>query len=123
MGTFKKYLGMFGLIALLVFMAACGPQDDNGEATEEENNETNGEYDLLVWEDVEKSVGIEEAIAQFEEDNDVTIKVVEKAYAQQIEDLRLDGPAGTGPDVLTMASDQIGTAVVEGLLNELSIEE
>lgn len=127
MGTFRKYLGVFGLIALLVFMAACGPQDDDGQATEEEENnetnESNGEYDLLVWEDVEKSVGIEDAIAQFEEENDVTIKVVEKAYAQQIEDLRLDGPAGTGPDVLTMASDQIGTAVVEGLLHELTIEE
>src|SRR5699024_5324639 len=74
-------------------------------------------------EDTEKSVGIEDAIAQFEEENDVTIKVVEKAYAQQIEDLRLDGPAGTGPDVLTMASDQIGTAVVEGLVSELNVGE
>src|SRR5699024_6207041 len=40
-----------------------------------------------------------------------------------IEKLRLDGPAGTGPDVLTMPNDQIGTAVVEGLLQELHVDE
>src|SRR5699024_11883618 len=40
-----------------------------------------------------------------------------------IEKLRLDGPAGTGPDVLTMPNDQIGTAVVEGLLQELNVDE
>ncbi|MGD6950059.1 extracellular solute-binding protein, partial [Bacillus mobilis] len=68
-----------------------------------------------------KSDGIKDAIAKFEEDNDVTIKVVEKPYAQQIENLCLDGPAGTGPDVLTMPGDQIGTAVTEGLIKELSV--
>src|SRR5699024_11178788 len=56
-------------------------------------------------------------------ENDVKIKVVEETYAQQIEKLRLDGPAGTGPDVLTMPNDQIGTAVVEGLLQELNVDE
>ncbi len=42
---------------------------------------------------------------------------------KQIEDLRLDGPAGTGPDVLTMPSDQIGTAVTEGLIKELKVDD
>ncbi len=35
----------------------------------------------------------------------------------------MDGPAGTGPDVLTMPGDQIGTAVTEGLLKELHVEK
>jgi arabinogalactan oligomer / maltooligosaccharide transport system substrate-binding protein len=35
--------------------------------------------------------------------------------------LRLDGPAGTGPDVFTMPGDQIGTAVTEGLVKELNV--
>jgi arabinogalactan oligomer/maltooligosaccharide transport system substrate-binding protein len=76
-----------------------------------------------VWEDIEKSSGIKDAVVKFEEEHDVTVKVVEKAYAQQIEDLRLDGPAGTGPDVLTMPGDQIGTAVTEGLIKELDVSE
>ncbi len=60
---------------------------------------------------------------QFEAEHDVTIKVVEKAYGGQIEDLRLDGPAGTGADVITIPGDQIGTAVTEGLLKELDVDQ
>ncbi|WP_170008444.1 sugar ABC transporter substrate-binding protein [Bacillus fonticola] len=117
----KKYFGLMGGIALSLTLAACGPQASGGEDTEEAPK--NQEYDLLVWEDVEKSEGIEEAIAKFEKENDVTVKVEERTYAQQIEDLRLDGPAGTGPDVLTMPGDQIGTAVTEGLIKELNVSE
>ena len=74
------------------------------------------EYDLVVWEDVYKSNGITAAVEQFEAEHGVNILVIEKTYAQQLEDLRLDGPAGSGPDVFTMPADQIGTAVVEGLV-------
>lgn len=107
-----------------LLLAACGP----GESTTEESvadtgNESDERQTLLVWEDIEKSNGIEEAIAAFEEEYNVDVEVVEKAYASQIEDLRLDGPGGTGPDVLTMPGDQIGTAVVEGLLAPLSTTE
>lgn len=124
MKTFKKLLGIFIITQLFLVLAACGPQEDSGQgAGEEQGGSKNGDYDLLVWEDVEKSDGIKDAIQKFEEENDVKIKVVEETYAQQIEKLRLDGPAGTGPDVLTMPNDQIGTAVVEGLLHELNVDE
>ena len=107
-----------------LLLAACGP----GESAAEESavdtgNETGERQTLVVWEDIEKSEGIEEAVAAFEKEHDVDVEVVEKAYASQIEDLRLDGPGGTGPDVLTMPGDQIGTAVVEGLLAPLSITD
>ncbi|HLR68333.1 extracellular solute-binding protein [Virgibacillus sp. MSJ-26] len=124
MKVYIKQLGIYSIIALFFVLAACGPQEDSGEkAGGEQEGSKNSEYDLLVWEDVEKSEGIEDAIQKFEEENDVTIKVVEETYAQQIEKLRLDGPAGTGPDVLTMPNDQIGTAVIEGLIEELNVEE
>ena len=64
-----------------------------------------------------------ENFKKFEEENDVKIKVVEKALAGQIEDLRLDGPAGTGADVITIPGDQIGTAVTEGLLAPLDVSD
>ncbi|HZH59747.1 MAG TPA: extracellular solute-binding protein [Metabacillus sp.] len=114
---------MFSTIALILALVACGPQESSKEGSASNEAKTNKEYDLLVWEDIEKASGIEDAIAKFEEEHDVTVKVVEKAYAQQIEDLRLDGPAGTGPDVLTMPGDQIGTAVTEGLIKELDVPE
>src|SRR5699024_11092131 len=79
--------------------------------------------ELLVWEDQAKGVGIEDAIKKFEEENNVKITMVEKSYGDHIEDLRLDGPAGTGPDVITIPSDQVGSAVTEGLLKELTVDD
>lgn len=108
-------------IALSLSLVACGPQDDANEG--KDTKEANKSNELLVWEDVMKGEGIKDAIAKFEEENDVKVKMVEKQYTKQIEDLRLDGPAGTGPDVLTMPSDQIGTAVTEGLIKELNVDE
>ncbi len=110
-------------IALSLSLVACGPQESSTESTGSKDSSKNKEYDLLVWEDIEKGAGIKDAIAKFEEENGVKVKVVEKAYAQQIEDLRMDGPGGTGPDVLTMPGDQIGTAVTEGLIKELNVGE
>nr|WP_313469196.1 extracellular solute-binding protein [Carnobacterium sp.] len=114
-------MGLVGTLTLGLALAGCGPNESSSENsntnTDKENNH------LLVWEDVEKSDGIEEAIAAFEKEHDVTIEVVEKAYAKQNEDLRLDGPAGTGPDIVTIPGDQIGTLVTEGLLKELSVDE
>ena len=108
--------------AILLLLAGCGPTDSNTDSSKE-SKKGNEEYDLLVWEDQQKSKGTEEAIEKFEKDNDVKIKVVEKAYAQNIEDLRLDGPAGTGADVIAIPGDQIGTAVTEGLLKEIEVDE
>src|SRR5690625_3377021 len=124
MKNYVKLLGIFSIIALITLLVSCGPEENSEkDAEKKEKGSKNEEYDLLVWEDVEKSNGIEDAIKKFEEENDVKIKVVEETYAQQIEKLRLDGPAGTGPDVLTMPNDQIGTAVIEGLLKELNVED
>jgi arabinogalactan oligomer/maltooligosaccharide transport system substrate-binding protein len=44
-------------------------------------------------------------------------------YAQQLEKLRLDGPAGIGPDVLVIPNDQLGGAVVQGLLSPLTLDQ
>ena len=49
---------------------------------------------LNVWEDIKKSDGIKAAIGDFEKQYDVKVNVQEMPYAQQLEKLRLDGPAG-----------------------------
>ena len=81
---------------------------------------TDGE--LLVWEDIKKSNGIEDATKAFEAQYKVKVKIQEMPYVQQIEKLRLDGPAGIGPDVLVIPHDQVGGAVVQGLLSELKVD-
>ncbi|WP_290020062.1 extracellular solute-binding protein [Aeromonas salmonicida] len=75
-----------------------------------------------MWEDIKKSNGIEDAIKAFEAQYKVKVKIQEMPYAQQIEKLRLDGPAGIGPDVLVIPHDQVGGAVVQGLLSELKVD-
>jgi arabinogalactan oligomer/maltooligosaccharide transport system substrate-binding protein len=122
MKRYKKYLGVMSTLALSFSLAACGPQD-NGKDTSSDANKDSKNKTLLVWEDQQKAAGIKDAVAQFEKDHKVTVKVVEKPYAKQIEGLRLDGPAGTGPDILTMPGDQIGTAVTEGLIKELTVAD
>lgn len=68
---------------------------------------------LLVWEDIQKSFGNEEAVAAFEKQHDVKVNVLEMPYGGQVESLRMDGPAGTGPDVVLIPHDQIGGAVIK----------
>lgn len=124
MRSISKHLALMSVMAFSLSLAACGPKENANQGSRAgENKESNGKVELVVWEDIQKSAGIKDAIAQFEKENNVTVKIIEKPYAKQIEDLRLDGPAGTGPDVLTMPSDQIGTAVTEGLIKELNVEE
>lgn len=122
MDMVRKSLGILLLSAAALGLGACGPQGDSTDSSGAKVA-NNNDYDLLVWEDQDKSAGIEDAVKQFEAEHDVTIKVVEKAYGGQIEDLRLDGPAGTGADVITIPGDQIGTAVTEGLLKELDVDQ
>ncbi|MDF7759975.1 extracellular solute-binding protein [Kosakonia cowanii] len=78
---------------------------------------------LNVWEDIKKSAGIQDAVRDFEQKYNVNVNVQEMPYAQQLEKLRLDGPAGIGPDVLVIPNDQLGGAVVQGLLTPLNLDK
>ena len=72
--------------------------------------------ELNVWEDIQKSKGITQAVADFEKQYDVKVNIQEMPYSQAIEKLRLDGPSGIGPDVLVIPSDLLGAAVVQGMI-------
>lgn len=106
-----------------MLLTGCGPKGDSDSSAAGTEGKDEGTIELVVWEDQAKSDGIKDAITAFEKENNVKIKLVEKAYAGQIEDLRLDGPAGTGADVITIPGDQMGTAVTEGLLKELDVDD
>ncbi|HFJ9428611.1 extracellular solute-binding protein [Bacillus cereus] len=116
----KKALSLLTVSALSIGMlSACGPKDSG----KKEESKAKKDYDLLVWEDEKKGVGLEPAVKSFEKKYNVKVKVEEVQMTKQIEKLRLDGPAGTGPDVVTLPHDHIGNAVTEGLLSEVKVDD
>ncbi len=78
---------------------------------------------LVVWEDIQKSEGIKDAVADFEKQFNVKVDLKEMPFVEHLEKVRLDGPAGIGPDVMMMPHDKLGGAVVQGLITPLKFME
>ena len=92
---------------------------DKDKAAEEAKPEK-----LIVWEDTDKSVALKPAIESFEKEYGIKVEFKELGMADKMrEQLRLDGPSGTGADVVTLPHDQIGQVVTEGLIQELEVSD
>jgi arabinogalactan oligomer/maltooligosaccharide transport system substrate-binding protein len=129
---------IFSLLLVFIMvvgvLAACGPQEDTSgndkETTQDTtDNEANKDTEatkpekLVIWEDKEKGVGLEAAIKSFEEEFGIKVEYKELDMATTMrEQFRLDAPAGTGPDILTLPHDQIGQLATEGLLAPLDVD-
>ncbi|MYL49206.1 extracellular solute-binding protein [Halobacillus litoralis] len=131
----KKWLSLLFIAFLTVAMlAACAPdREEEASGGDSGSDDTSSESSedgmpekpekLVVWEDKEKGVGLEPAIASFEEEHGIEVEFKELDMATKMgEQLRLDGPAGTGPDVLTLPHDQIGQFAIEGLLSPIEVD-
>lgn len=121
MKKMKKATTILALSALsLSMLTACGPKEEKETA----GKDSKKAYDLLVWEDNNKKIeGLKDAVTAFEKENNVKIKVEEIQTTEQVEQLRLDGASGKGPDVITLPHDKIGGAAVEGLLAEVQVDQ
>ncbi|WP_226669738.1 extracellular solute-binding protein [Metabacillus litoralis] len=126
----KKYLTIFMVFILaLSVLAACGPKDVEETSSENDGNEkateeTTKPEKLVVWEDKDKSPWLKEVAQKFTEEHGIEVEITEVLMASDMrEQLRLDGPAGTGPDVLTLPHDQIGELAVQGHLAELTVDQ
>ncbi|WP_347550814.1 extracellular solute-binding protein [Pseudalkalibacillus hwajinpoensis] len=126
----KRFFTLFLTLVLAIgVLAACGPQNtENASNSSEGGNEGDAEANkpekLVVWEDTDKGIALEPAIASFEEEYGIKVEFKELGMADEIrEQIRLDGPAGTGPDVITLPHDQIGQAAVEGLISPIEVDQ
>lgn len=130
----KKWWSVILITFLAVgLLAACAPEREE-EASSEGNSNSEGDTTsesgmpekpekLVIWEDTDRGVGLEPAIASFEEEYGIEVEYEELDMATEMrERLRLDGPAGTGPDVLTIPHDQIGQLAIEGLIAPLDVD-
>jgi arabinogalactan oligomer/maltooligosaccharide transport system substrate-binding protein len=130
----KKALSVLSTAALSFgVLAGCGlgPDEAKEPVNDKENNKTTSEEGmpekpekLVVWEDTKKGVALEPAIKAFEKKYGIKVEYKEVEMAtKQRDQLRLDGPAGTGPDVITVPHDQIGQLVTEGLIREINVDK
>lgn len=124
----KRLIFTVSMLFVLV-LVGCAPDRMDNTTTEPEDTENLTEEaekpdKLVIWEDTDKGVGLEPAISSFEEEFGIPVEYRELDMATEIRDqLRLDGPSGQGPDVITLPHDQIGQVVIEGLIDELEIDQ
>ncbi|RIW35297.1 extracellular solute-binding protein [Bacillus salacetis] len=127
----KKSLSLLMVIMLVLgALAACGPNREEGAGNnnqgdkEKTADDTKKPEKLIVWEDKDKAGWLDEVGAKFTEEYGIELEVKEVEMADKMkEQLRLDGPAGTGPDVLTLPHDQIGEMALAGHIAELDAEQ
>jgi arabinogalactan oligomer/maltooligosaccharide transport system substrate-binding protein len=124
----KKALTIFMMLVLVIgALAACGPKEEETTGNTDTGNTEEGAAKpekLVVWEDKDKSGWLEKVAADFEAEHGIKIEFKEVEMATKMRDqLRLDGPAGTGPDIVTLPHDQIGQVAVEGLIAELNVSD
>ncbi|GEM_PF-72760 len=77
--------------------------------------------DLVVWEDLGKSHGIEKAVAQFEKENNCKVILKDSDYVGHLaayESALKDG--SQIPDILMLPADRMGYAAKSGLITPLS---
>lgn len=117
----KKSLSVLLLmVASLFFIAACAPEREEVEEAPElgEGEMPEKPEELVVWindEDIAEDVHTEQ-FARYTEETGIEIKLERIAMPDQLEELALAGPGGTGPDLFFQPQDRLGDAVVQGLV-------
>ncbi|MGN9863861.1 extracellular solute-binding protein [Bacillus swezeyi] len=111
MAHFKKGIALFLASVLTFGLAACSNSKDAASS--------GGKKVLTVSVEETYRNYVESIKADFEKENDVTVKIVEKPMFDQLEALPLDGPAGNAPDVMLAAYDRIGGLGQQGHLLEI----
>ncbi|HYI50864.1 MAG TPA: maltose ABC transporter substrate-binding protein [Microbacterium sp.] len=112
----KSAVGVGALLAgsmILLGGCASGGAEDTGEAE--------GGATLTVWVDQNRADALEDSIAQFEEENDVTVDLVVKQNEKIRDDFTAQVPTGKGPDVTIGAHDWLGAFVQDGLIAPIEL--
>ena len=85
--------------------------------------EANAGSTLTVWVDANRADAIKDVVKTFEEDNGVTVKIVQKEFGDTLrEDFIKQVPTGKGPDVVVGAHDWLGGWVQNGVVAPLTVD-
>ncbi len=123
----KRRKGLSLMMGLLLdaslLLAGCGPREEEpgaGGGGSEEKPEK-----LVVWanNDPIQLKNTRKLAKEYEEKSGIKVEVVPVDLLKQQEKLALDGPAGKGADLVTWPHDQLGDAVIKGLVRPLEVGE
>jgi arabinogalactan oligomer/maltooligosaccharide transport system substrate-binding protein len=115
---------MMGLLLVAsLLLAGCGPQEE-GAGAEGSGSEEKPEK-LVVWanNDPIQLKNTRKLAKEYEKESGIKVEVVPVDLLKQQEKLALDGPAGKGADLVTWPHDQLGEAVIKGLVRPLEVGE
>ena len=131
----KSFLALGGIATSLTVLAACGgdeegtpgandASDGGGDASDgggdEEGAPARADADLVIWTDDVKAAALEEAAAQWGEDNGLTVAV--QIVANELQpNFVTANQAGNGPDMLVAAHDWIGNLVQNGAISPIQL--
>ena len=109
-------LGLLATTAMLT-LVACGGGKDKKEASKEDSKTLEVSVDKGYVKYLEAIKG------DFEKENGVTVKIIEKDMFENLDALSLDGPAGKAPDVMMSAYDRLGPLGQQGHLAEVKVDD
>ncbi|WP_255437578.1 extracellular solute-binding protein [Thalassobacillus sp. CUG 92003] len=114
------------LVMFIVVLAACTPERASNEDDGSDSGESSEKpEELTIWANDEdaQAEAIEDIVADFEEEEGISVNVVRKSMLDQLEELSLAGPEGKGPDLFIQPHDRIGDIVAQGLAEPLNFTD
>ncbi|WP_088103266.1 sugar ABC transporter substrate-binding protein [Halalkalibacter urbisdiaboli] len=132
----SSLLMMAFMLMLSIVLVACGGNGGGGEGSPapKTDNQTNEQADATVPEkpaslkmwanDNEQQLAALTQIAEnYTNETGIEIEIVPMNFDDQVDNLSLDGPSGTGPDLFFQPHDRTGDIYLQGLAAELDIPE
>lgn len=107
-------LGLVAATAVLA-LTACGGDKKKDEGKKDNTLEVSVAKGYVKY--------VNDVKGDFEKENGVKIKVIEKDMFDQLDALSLDGPAGKAPDVMMSAYDRLGPLGQQGHLAEVKLSD
>lgn len=109
---------------LTLALAACqggGTDDTTGEPTADEGSSAPSSGSLTIWADELRAEALADVAAAFEEENGVTIEIVQKNFDDIRPEFLAQAPTGEGPDIIVGANDWTGELVTSGVIAPIDL--
>jgi arabinogalactan oligomer/maltooligosaccharide transport system substrate-binding protein len=122
----RRSITLVAAVGATLALAACSGGSSNDSAASPAAQETTPGADggsLTIWADETRIDLVKEIGAQFTEQTDIGIEVVQKASADIGDEFIKTVPTGEGPDIIVVAHDGLGGWVTNGVVGTVELGE